>query len=368
MALVLALAVAACCILTASWPKVEARVRANPAARKALTAAAALVVVVVLGGILVRVGSPVHLVSEGLGPLQQPPPPSHRRNLNNRLASVSLNGRGRFWDAAWSDFTSHPVAGSGAGTFKRYWLQHRTVDANISDAHSFLLQTGAELGLVGVVLLLIVVGAALVAAFRAWRHPAVPALAAVFAAFLVHAASDRDWEVPAVACFALCVAAALVRLASGGDWIVIRGGARRALMIALAVVVAVGAWEFAGNLAMSRARVNLDHRSYGAARWKAEGATWLAPWAARGRCCRDASPLPRRIRARRRPTSPGRRLATAECGTRGGSLPSARAHRQAVLPPSRALDGSIRWTWLRSAARPADRCLTAPVPAYWSGR
>ena len=223
MALVLALAVAACCVLTASWPKVEARVRANPAARKALTAAAALVVVVVLGGVLVRVGSPVRLVSEGLGPLQQPPPPSHR-DLNNRLASVSLNGRGRFWDAAWSDFTSHPVAGSGAGTFKRYWLQHRTVDANISDAHSFLLQTGAELGLVGVVLLLVVVGAALVAAFRAWRHPAVPALAAVFAAFLVHAASDRDWEVPAVACFALCVAAALVRLASGGDWIVIRGG------------------------------------------------------------------------------------------------------------------------------------------------
>jgi hypothetical protein len=281
VALLLVLAVAACCALTANWPLVEERVRASPSARKAVVGASALVVAVILAVLVVRVGSPVKLVSEGLGPLQAPPPPSHR-DLNNRLASVSLNGRGRFWDVAWSDFTAHPIAGSGAGTFRRYWLEHRTIDANISDAHSFVLQTAAELGIVGLALLGVVIGSVLVAVFRAWRHPATPTLAAVFVAFVVHAASDRDWEVPAVACFGLCAAAALLWLAGSGGGIVVRNGKRRALAIALAVFTVIGAWELAGNLALSRARVDFNHHSYSSARQLAEVATWLAPWSAQG--------------------------------------------------------------------------------------
>ena len=49
---------------------------------------------------------------------------------------------------------AHPVAGSGAGTFSNWWLVRRNVPLSTQEAHSLYLETLAELGPLGLALLL----------------------------------------------------------------------------------------------------------------------------------------------------------------------------------------------------------------------
>lgn len=68
------------------------------------------------------------------------------------------------WTEAWDLLVSHPLAGVGPGRFS---LESPTAaDPDLAWAHSALLQTGAELGWVGVGMLLVVVAWALVAVGR----------------------------------------------------------------------------------------------------------------------------------------------------------------------------------------------------------
>ena len=63
--------------------------------------------------------------------------------------------RPQYWHVAWQDFEANPVLGSGAGTFGAFWLEHRTVDEFVHDAHSLYIETLAELGPLGLALLVI---------------------------------------------------------------------------------------------------------------------------------------------------------------------------------------------------------------------
>jgi O-antigen ligase len=122
-----------------------------------------------------------------------------------------LGSRPGYWRAALNEYRAHPVLGDGAGAFGRYWLQHPSANPEVlgtRDAHSLYLETLAELGPVGLALLLIVLGAPLAALPRA-RSPAVPAAAGAYIAYLVHAGVDWDWEMPAVTLAALLCGAAL---------------------------------------------------------------------------------------------------------------------------------------------------------------
>ena len=90
-----------------------------------------------------------------LGYLYAGPASTRHRPLgrpNDRL-ELSLSGRTLLWRAAWRDWKAHPALGSGAGTFEQYWLQHRRRSANVRDAHSLYLETQAELGPLGLGLL-----------------------------------------------------------------------------------------------------------------------------------------------------------------------------------------------------------------------
>jgi O-antigen ligase len=91
------------------------------------------------------------------------------------------------------------LLGGGAGSWPRaYAAQRHTLDGP-ANAHSLYLETFAELGLVGLALL--------VAAFAAAvRGP--PAAVAVVVAYLAAAAIDWDWQLPAVTIPALVGAAA----------------------------------------------------------------------------------------------------------------------------------------------------------------
>jgi len=119
------------------------------------------------------------------------------------------NDRIAYWRVAVKDLESHVVVGSGAGTYAEYWRSHpqRTYFAPLH-AHSLYLETGAELGAVGLALLLALI--ALPLSSIGTRDPIRLGAACGFLAFVLHAGVDWDWDVPVVTAAALYLAAVLV--------------------------------------------------------------------------------------------------------------------------------------------------------------
>jgi len=124
--------------------------------------------------------------------------------------SIAMGDRAAFWKVAVSDASSHPLLGSGAGSFDDYWLRHRAIGAFVEDAHSLYLETAAELGLVGLTLLGCALLVPLWALARGRLDPLAPIAAAAYVTFLVHAGLDWDWEMPATTLAGLACAAALM--------------------------------------------------------------------------------------------------------------------------------------------------------------
>jgi O-antigen ligase len=130
---------------------------------------------------------------------------------------LSFGDRPAYWQVAVESAVENPVAGSGAGSFDDVWLDRLPIPAFVRDAHSLYLETAAELGLVGVALLVCALGAPLIAAARAQDRSVAATAAAAYSAFLVHAGMDWDWEMPVttlagLACAAACLVAARVHL------------------------------------------------------------------------------------------------------------------------------------------------------------
>jgi O-antigen ligase len=123
---------------------------------------------------------------------------------------LSGGRRDQYWSVAWKDFESHPLVGSGSGTFGRYWLEHRPVGKFVRDAHSLYLETLAELGLVGFVLLAVALATPVAAAVGARGEPLVPATLGAYGVYVVHAGADWLWEMPVTTMAALVCAAALL--------------------------------------------------------------------------------------------------------------------------------------------------------------
>jgi O-antigen ligase len=108
-----------------------------------------------------------------------------------RLLDVSGHGRGELWRSAWEQGLERPVAGRGAGTWARGYVEETGSLAAPANAHSLPLETFAELGLVGIVLL----AAFLILVARGARRE--PVAAAVVAAWTVGATADWVWQLPA---------------------------------------------------------------------------------------------------------------------------------------------------------------------------
>jgi len=102
--------------------------------------------------------------------------------------------RSQYWRVAVHEANAHPVAGSGAGTFSNWWLEERRVPFSTQEAHSLYLETLAELGPLGLALLLAALAVPLAAAVRIRE----PALAAALVAYDVGAAVDFHWELAGV--------------------------------------------------------------------------------------------------------------------------------------------------------------------------
>jgi hypothetical protein len=256
---------------------VDRRLRAEPVLRLPRPALVALGVLVAAG--LVLAGSA--LGGRALAAFDGDT--SAGGDLNARLVSAAGNGRADYWRVAARMTLDAPVLGAGAGGFERTWLRARDEPVEARDAHSLYLEAPAELGPVGLALLAAALAVPLAALRRRGDHPLLPAAAAGYAAFLLHAALDWDWELPVVALPALGCGLAVV--AAAGTTARLRLGARARTAAASALVAAAVATVVlhVGNRALSAAEAALVRDDPAAAvRQARRAAAWL-PWSASAR-------------------------------------------------------------------------------------
>lgn len=124
--------------------------------------------------------------------------------------------RSDYWHVAWQEWRSRPVVGTGGGTFASYWRRTGAAGGGgAQDAHNLYLETLAELGIVGLALLVAALVMPPLAARRARHEPLAPAMLGAYAAYLLHAAVDWDWEMPVVTIAALSCGAGLLVAARG---------------------------------------------------------------------------------------------------------------------------------------------------------
>jgi hypothetical protein len=128
-----------------------------------------------------------------------------------RLTSLQSH-RYAYWKVALGAFRDHPLLGLGSGGFPVRWLERRSIQESVADAHSLYVETAGELGLIGLVALGMLIAGIVISASRCMRtDPALAAGAlAAFVAWAVHAGLDWLWEMPAVSLVALALAALLV--------------------------------------------------------------------------------------------------------------------------------------------------------------
>jgi hypothetical protein len=184
-------------------------------------------------------------ISHGVHSLTDPhaPVPS---NTPGRLTAVG-SVRARYWNEALKVFKAHPALGAGAEGYATARLRYRTETLDVRHAHGYIVQTLADLGIVGLALTLALLLAWMAAAGRAthpfnrrwtswstlrswldrsgggpagWRrltvegHPArytpervgMLSMLCIVVVFGIHSLADWTWYVPGNACVALLCA------------------------------------------------------------------------------------------------------------------------------------------------------------------
>jgi hypothetical protein len=217
--------------------------RQAPSLSSRRNAGAALLAVIVLavlgfGGALAHsqrglTGSVSHAVDALTNPNAKPP-----ANTPDRLTAVA-SVRARYWKEALQVFDAHPALGAGASGYQTARQRYREETLEVRHAHGFVVQTLADLGLVGLVLALGLLVSWMAAAGRAthpfnrrwaswrswlqirkgarpgWRRRPIPytperigmlSMLALVVVFGAHSLIDWTWYVPGDACAALLCA------------------------------------------------------------------------------------------------------------------------------------------------------------------
>jgi hypothetical protein len=159
-------------------------------------------------------------------------------NTPGRLTAIA-SVRARYWNEALKVFKAHPLLGSGAEGYATARLRYRTETLEVRHAHGYIVQTLADLGLVGLLLTLALLWSWCAACgrcthpfnrqwtpwrtFAAWRsgerpgwrrapQPYTPerigllSMLSVVVVFGIHSLVDWTWYVPGDACVALLCA------------------------------------------------------------------------------------------------------------------------------------------------------------------
>ncbi len=176
-------------------------------------------------------------VSHTVGTLTNPnaPVPANGPGRLTAIGSV----RARYWNEALEIFRDHPLLGVGAEGYETARLRYRTAILDVGQAHGFVVQTLADLGLLGLLVAIGLLGTWLAAAGRPthpfnrrwsrwrWRRLSdsppggwgsqsschysaervgLLTMVCLVATFGVHSFVDWTWYVPSLACAALLCA------------------------------------------------------------------------------------------------------------------------------------------------------------------
>jgi hypothetical protein len=212
------------------------------------------------------------------------------------FSDFSSAGRHDFYRVAIDAFQEEPVAGNGAGTYQFSWVKLRSLATPVHNAHSLYLEAFAELGLIGGLLVLGMVGFLLWTGFSAWRHSSGiarernAALLAAALAMAVGMAIDWFWEIAALGAVfflasgallaARCGQLASARAAANGH------GENRGIGFAIAglAVAWITALALIGPLLVDReidaSQAAAAEGNFGVAVEKADTGRSIEPWAA----------------------------------------------------------------------------------------
>jgi O-Antigen ligase len=217
----------------------RARARLRQLASAAL-AALGLAAAVAIGSGAGAIGNRIHSQYEAFVHLSSAPG-------GTRLFS-GAGDRYDYWRVALVEFRSAPVGGVGAGNYQPGYYRHRKTTEAITQPHSLELQTLAELGLVGGLLLAAFLGAVAIGlgrTARAARHDLLARGTAVaaggtFTVWLVQTSVDWMHLIPGLTAMALGAAVALVARPSAATG-ALAGRARVATIAAAAAIAIAGA-------------------------------------------------------------------------------------------------------------------------------
>lgn len=187
---------------------------------------------------------------------------------------LSIRGRLEFWRAALAIFRDHPLAGTGAGTFGvMHTAYQRDPRFYAREAHSLYVQTMAELGVLGVIVLAaLLVSTAVVSrrALRAAQQPEEYSLAAgcvvALAAFLIHSGVEMNWAFPANPATAMTIAGVLAWYASPSERHRPQGRGGRGIAIALLLaLIAASLAAYGGQQAYASGKRKARENDWGGA-------------------------------------------------------------------------------------------------------
>jgi O-Antigen ligase len=272
----LLLLAAAAAVLRIAYDTAARRVHVPSDVRRGFAVVLLAAMAIGVGGVLVHYGGPTGAFDRARRSFEGSP--TAGTNLNQRLFSLSSNGRLHQWRIALDQWDAHPLLGGGAGTYAQYWAAAGPNQGQLLDVHNLYLETLAELGPIGLALLAGALLVPLVAAVRARHRSLVPIAAAAYVAWLVHAGYDWDWELPGVTIAAILCAGALLAAARRQSAVAPRQPARWGLLALVSVAGLAALFGLLGNRALARGNSAIHAGNLSAAAADARDARSWAPW------------------------------------------------------------------------------------------
>lgn len=181
--------------------------------RRALELLAATIAACVV--VALAVGAPTR-IAHAWQEFKRPTAAALQENSIQRFTTDSSNGRYEYWKAALNATRGHLLGGSGPGTFQLLWLPRAPYYSYVENAHSLYFETLAEVGVVGLLLLvgfmMLVVKSALrlVRGSREEDRVRCAGVSAALFVFILCAAYDWIWQVPALSAAFILLAAAVL--------------------------------------------------------------------------------------------------------------------------------------------------------------
>ncbi|HEY2141348.1 MAG TPA: O-antigen ligase family protein [Solirubrobacteraceae bacterium] len=297
-------------------------------------------------------------------------PSTSHGDLRARLTDPSNDGRTDLWRVAMNGFSASPLHGYGAAMYQTLWDRHRPAFVYTVNAHSLYLQTMAELGIVGLALVLVVVAVVLVglaARARGTRRLIYGALLAAAVVWALRAGVDWDWEMPVVTLgfFAAAGAALSPRAGRGPGWR--PPAAARAVLVALGLLTLVVPVLIIGS---QRRLDDAERALYGSGCTRAVAAArassrWLdmrpEPYEIVGFCALEGGHDGQAVAAMEKAVS-------RDPGSWETHYALALAQASAGVDPRRAAEEALRMNPFEPLTRQAAKVLRTSSRGAWIGR